>query len=1783
MRQRTSRRAEEANNLDAGVESRLSFERRWRGEPTGTGSRNEADIGDMMKPIGFPRGAGRVAAILLTACLCCAPASAAPGQEPAASKPAAAGQFSVNDLPADHDSFALLTIPTPGRYAIRAKSASGARIQLVDMISGPGESSGAAGLRDGRIDALLDKGVYKLRVFGGQGASGKVSLTADAFTEADAKRATLTLGQTQSGELGDLSQRSYWMDVGPAGQANIEAVGRALQDLRLWRPSGELVDVGFEKTTIEPKPGRYMTRVRLKGAVTPGRYIVTAYGGEKLVWSDGAAQQPFFLRLESASLLAAGVAEGVIGPFGAVSFDAPADYDTFRLELPAAANARLEARRGTSWPRSVAIGKTNREPVATLSLSADGQQTARIEVVGFEGQTFRLRALRQQSRRSFQGFGPHLVTIDVAGEGGDEIPATALLASVEKDRTRVLASDMPRIAPGRAWRSKFNFRGVTSLLFEATSDGAVAIHTQGPKVKATIEPALGSVAPRADGRAPGQYDLQAGFYLLSLEPIDGAAGIIDVTLGAPGLSANIAPPAPARNVISFGEQQLDKESSYLILANVAPSLVTGPRVVALPADLEKGPLPLWQSAGSELVVSVRAPKRGKIVARDAKRADVALTTEEKSGASGLFDPSAVSDATTQTDARFATVHIAATDKPRALGLLFIPEAEKIDEGHAQDTGRERPIATIAAGRPSFFDLARDEKREFRFDLLQGGLYRLETLGRLQTALAVGANFTPRISEGEDNGPGHNAAVTTYLRAGSYRASVTAKESAGHLGVAIAPASLTTTTKLTSDSSARATLASGRGAIVPIEIEQDGLYRLDLQGLDHEWRARLEDADGWPLTAPGKLSRLTQRLEKGNYRLVVLPEDVEARMYARLRPVIARPALEGHGPHPLPFDKTQKLQWREPQAKNAPRAPDMWRFSLRGDADVEVSISEGMIADLIKNESDIVGKAGGGRKFAGRLNAGDYRLEARSLAHDDRLDYDISLTSKELQPGAPRFVEPPAALPFAIASDTIVDIVSFGDREIIGALKDSNGGVVERLQGRADDWNMALSRRLPAGTYTLELDELRASKRTGGETQSEETSENDGEGNEQAQAGDDAEVEDKGVEIRFALLDEANKGGLTFADAKTISGAGAHILTLPPAPQDSLMLVAAQSTSEVAVSIERRDANGGWRVVGLERGLAPVAAWPASPGRNGADEWRAVIWSIGGGETPITVAARAIERHARALGEIALEPAPIEGLASKICIGLAAIPSASLVDVAAPASGFVAGSTPGHLLQSARSGPLAPQSERLWLVSRDDCKHAARVESFAWKGGEIALDLGPSDRAVLPLLPAPSKEARLWLARSAFAQPGLDAGRGMDATNGAALALAGEAPLRVWNASGSGPLRVALQTIDLKLATSIQGGALYSGVVAPKTVQPVTIGADAPLAFDLAAGVAAFSAPDEPEKITVFSDGAAISRIVNNAPSKIWLVNITDAPLPARASAAPGKKETFSAGRAIKRFYGASGQVSYPIEGATGDRLVVIGGEASFVGDSGLVTQGASVQIDGRGAVTIDYRPGLVAFWIERNGKTPWPVATPRATNIPQRVTLEGAAMNFSLQQSAPAMLDVKSSAPAIVAFTQNGQRELQAFPAGVELHRYMSESPATLEIFSPHDGPLAGTLDITAAPVIQAKEGLNDPVTLAAGTTAVFSFETKRDGEIGLGLRSDPDRTQLRLLDEKGKLLGEGLAQSLKLAPGRYVVEARAPNDAPLSVVRLAIIGLSPPPASPPAEVVAELLEKAGLKKNKSR
>ena len=67
-----------------------------------------------------------------------------------------------DSLPATDRQETLLTIPKFGRYSIISKSEQGTALRYINKMSGPSPVSGSAGESDGRINAFLDIGDYKI-------------------------------------------------------------------------------------------------------------------------------------------------------------------------------------------------------------------------------------------------------------------------------------------------------------------------------------------------------------------------------------------------------------------------------------------------------------------------------------------------------------------------------------------------------------------------------------------------------------------------------------------------------------------------------------------------------------------------------------------------------------------------------------------------------------------------------------------------------------------------------------------------------------------------------------------------------------------------------------------------------------------------------------------------------------------------------------------------------------------------------------------------------------------------------------------------------------------------------------------------------------------------------------------------------------------------------------------------------------------------------------------------------------------------------------------------------------------------------------------------------------------------------------------------------------------------------------------------------------------------------------------------------------------------------------
>src|SRR5262249_31264263 len=192
------------------------------------------------------------------------------------------------------------------------------------------------------------------------------------------------------------------------------------------------------------------------------------------------------------------------------------------------------------------------EPVAAVYAPGNQNGPLSVEVTGQEGQRFRLRVLHPTNSLRPERSGRHLLAVDVTGEGGDDLPASAIMVGFDQlNRATVLSSTAPRVGPGQAWRRKFNLRGPTDILFEVAASGPVEVRTAGPGVRVTFEPLLDGTAPRADGLSRQVFEVERGWYRLRLGPADGAGRIIACSFWPPGLRPDLLPPSPPRRPVSL--------------------------------------------------------------------------------------------------------------------------------------------------------------------------------------------------------------------------------------------------------------------------------------------------------------------------------------------------------------------------------------------------------------------------------------------------------------------------------------------------------------------------------------------------------------------------------------------------------------------------------------------------------------------------------------------------------------------------------------------------------------------------------------------------------------------------------------------------------------------------------------------------------------------------------------------------------------------------------------------------------------------------------------------------------------------------------------------------------------------------------------------------------------------------------------------------------------------------------------------------------------------------------
>ena len=997
----------------------------------------------------------------------------------------------------------ILRVNEQGQYSIQAESSTGTRIDLVDRMAGVMSSDGQPGSRDGRIDIVLDKGEYKVKLQPDRNSRGRVNLTVHSFEEKHSaaspdKLPFLLEGQSITTTLGDLEQRSYWIHIPEKNVFHLELMGRNLTNIRLWRDGEWIEAVSLMTTTREAQAGQPMTHIEISQSLRSGYYLLVCYGGKGRSWANDNGEQPLLLRRGAPYLGEAGIRKISISPFGSEVFWASGKTDYFQLYRDELEPTRLKTssyRTGRSRyaaGEEARITRKSKDPWCVIT-GAHGGEKQWLVVEGQPGSelelSFFIRELTHEfpTRRTGRSTESFWISSIDSVEGRDAIDLTPLL--FDFDSYTILKAPALKIGPNNPMVRRVNALDESNVYLTVQESGTYRI-VENPEAGATARYRFipFEYAFRFSDRIPElqspdePFELTSGVYIFNFAPEK--RGILHFALlkeqgesdSSPAetdsdqartleeaqklleASAHAATYAARSSFVwPKVEIQLKKKEPTVLLLNERINAATGLVVRELPLDLRE-PLAFRLDPGRSVEVSAAA-KEESLLAVEGSDFELQIGTERIGSETSLHDlalPRGAFTLTLKNSSDREQLYTLSTS-PRERGAVApLPEKRPL----------EQSLPLITENRPIFSDYGRREIKSFLLRVDQPALYRIETSGRLAMGLTVRTPLVTSLFKSEQNGVGRNALIQSYLKSGYYLIEArTLGLSRGRAGLHLRRNPLRDTGELLENLVSRKTIDADQALRYGIEIRERGRYRLSTYGLGTRYSHRLEDSAGWPLGPAVGQGEIVREFRPGRYYYYTLPKPLRTRRLTLLEP-IDRDSLEENY---LPLNTTLERLWRE----SAGRTPDSFRFDLSAPLEASFSLTKRMVASLIGPNGNRSVEIFGGRDEPLSLEAGEYEVRVKSIDENDRFPYTLRLSTTWLIPGhRQRISRTPATIPVSLGADQHYDLWSFGESDVRASLLGTTGNVpVVESDDRKDDWNFLISKKLKAGRYTLRIERV----------------------------------------------------------------------------------------------------------------------------------------------------------------------------------------------------------------------------------------------------------------------------------------------------------------------------------------------------------------------------------------------------------------------------------------------------------------------------------------------------------------------------------------------------------------------------------------------------------------------------------------------------------------------------------------------------------------------------------------
>ncbi|MDR0330152.1 MAG: hypothetical protein LBH93_00365 [Chitinispirillales bacterium] len=965
-----------------------------------------------------------------------------------------------------------LTARAWGRYAVEVKSAEGVSVEVVDKLRGAIARSGLSGEKDGRLEVFLEAGDYKVFTEGPPDAVGTLSLTVSRFSVVEdgskGGYGYLRPFEQASSKLGALEARAWWIFVPRDTLVYIEAMGRRLGALAVFRNGDWLAaESGAKAQELADGDGDEEGREHLNDVYDD------EYGNRSRRSRRGGYGDEY------------GGDDEERGIHSGQAAGQPPEPDFVNRSVPEKALNGLRIIRRLERGKHLVVAYGGGADQYTVSDAASPLYVS-----------WMLKPLDPSRQLSAK--------VNAGGVNRYAVPPKTkyLIESVDKKTLRVDYNIINKDggmgqAYGDTLRSHPLFRTnpIGAIEFSDRSSGQQVLSVSGaPGAGFKITP-IGSLRLDYTPKESGEHRLFTVHTNYAGDNI-GASGILvdlkDTSILALRVDTVSSDRPVRRKFNAFGAEQtsyvwVDETGAYTFSPSGGASnfhwrvkrfYVSEPRNYKAPS---------WMAGRSDVSLSkglyvIEINTQGNIGAASfalfGKRLgseslikplepnpsiDIKPLTLEKGRAYRFY--------LNDQGAEYASIVVERYPAPpseNTAALYLTGEAaEKAELGTSQS-------AELKIGTPQYVSLGVKGIKAYGFTIGEAGIYKIETLGRMHTKLTARDRFGGLSYSRSGNGVGRNALIAEYFLPGSYMVvAETVGKSAGRMGVVLTKGEMVYGGRLQSGVDSRAAVKENGAVAYDFTADKKGRYLVESFGPSSEERGdsrmgkRLEDSNGWPLFRHGLKSPMTVELEKGAYKLYSLPAAYENYRVTRIEEAAERRTkVSGAGPHKININEPVTAVWVEASGK--PQLPARFLFETTASAEMKISLSPDFNGELVS----MAGKDTALIKFdgvhSGVLRRGKYEIRVTPKSPRNHQPYELSVAATDLFDGIGYPSNGKEMLRVQVGAPGTYEIFSQGKAEVSARLyaKDKKTEIA-RSGSDQRDWNFIIAEKLDSGTYYLQ--------------------------------------------------------------------------------------------------------------------------------------------------------------------------------------------------------------------------------------------------------------------------------------------------------------------------------------------------------------------------------------------------------------------------------------------------------------------------------------------------------------------------------------------------------------------------------------------------------------------------------------------------------------------------------------------------------------------------------------------